>query len=88
MSRDAEVTGFWQIATERSVVLRALRIALVVGILLALINHGDRLLTGSFDMGAVLKIILTFLVPYCVSTYSSVRAVWDRLQRVEPDQKK
>ncbi|MDA7965618.1 nitrate/nitrite transporter NrtS [Ruegeria sp.] len=87
MSRDAEVTGFWQIATERSVVLRALRIALIVGFVLAIINHGDRLLTGSFDMGAVVKIILTFLVPYCVSTYSSVLAVRDRLQRVESDRK-
>lgn len=45
-------------------------VALVVGTILNLINQGDALLglTGiSWP-----KIILTFLVPYCVSTYGAV----------------
>ena len=33
-----------EIATSRSVVRRAIRIALVVGVLLALINYGDRMM--------------------------------------------
>ena len=71
---------FLQIAADCSVMRRAFRIALVVGCVLALINHGDRLLTLSFDGMSIAKIALTFLVPYCVSTYSSVQAVRERLQ--------
>ena len=73
---------FWDIATERSVAARAARIALLVGIVLAAINHGHRLISGEIDGATLARIGLTFLVPYCVSTYSSVLAVRDRLQRV------
>lgn len=57
-----------------------MRIALIVGCILALINHGDSMLRLDIDMTSILKICVTFLVPYCVSTYSSVQAVRDRLQ--------
>lgn len=72
--------SFFQIALDRSVRLRALKIALVVGSILAVINHGDRLLGLDLDSQTILKICVTFLVPYCVSTYSSVQAVRERLQ--------
>ncbi|MEM1162503.1 MAG: nitrate/nitrite transporter NrtS [Pseudomonadota bacterium] len=72
--------SFFQIAMDRSVRGRAFRIAAVVGTVLALINHGDRLLAMDLDGEAILKICLTFLVPYCVSTYSSVLAVRERMQ--------
>lgn len=71
---------FFQIAVDRSVRRRAFRIALVVGCVLALINHGERLVTMSLDGVSVAKIGLSFLVPYCVSTYSSVLAVRERVQ--------
>lgn len=67
--------GFFQIARSRPVVTRAVRIALVVGTILAVINHGDRLLVGDINMNAALKILLSFCVPYSVSTYSSVLAI-------------
>ena len=84
MSNTDQVTAptFWAIATERSVAFRAARIALIVGIVLAGINHGHRLISGEIDGPTLARIGLTFLVPYCVSTYSSVLAVRDRLQRV------
>ena len=69
-----------EIATERSVMRRAVRIAAVVGLVLAAINHGDRILMGAMDGNAWFKCALTFLVPYCVSTYSSIMAVRERLQ--------
>lgn len=75
----------WTIATDRSVMLRAGKIALVVGTVIALINHGDRIVAGTMDASAWAKSALTFLVPYCVSTYSSVMAVRDRLQRLGDD---
>ena len=53
------------------VVARAIQVALVVGCILVAINHGDDLLAGSFDSGRVVKILLAFFVPYCVSVYSA-----------------
>jgi len=69
-----------EIATDRTVVKRAAKIAFVVGVVIAMINHGDRITAGQMDPTAWLKCALTFLVPYSVSTYSSVMAVRDRLQ--------
>jgi hypothetical protein len=49
---------------------RSFLVALVVGTVLNLINQGDALLAGSpIDWT---KILLTFAVPYCVSTYGAV----------------
>jgi hypothetical protein len=63
------------LATSRSVVRRALLMAAVVGALLITINHGDALMRGELDATRALKMGLTLLVPYCVSTYSSVGAL-------------
>jgi hypothetical protein len=49
---------------------RSFLVALVVGTVLNLINQGDALLAGSRLDWA--KILLTFAVPYCVSTYGAV----------------
>ncbi len=67
--------GFWQIATRRQVIKRAGRIALIVGVILAAINHGDRILYLDMNWAAFVRIALTFCVPYAVSTYSSVLAI-------------
>jgi hypothetical protein len=49
---------------------RALALALVVGTILNLINQGDALLTGGpVDLP---KLLLNYIVPYCVSTYGAV----------------
>ena len=53
---------------------RAIRTSLVVGSLLALINHGH-ILAGTLSGGAILKILLTYAVPYCVALYASVSAM-------------
>jgi len=49
---------------------RSLYVALIVGTILNLINQGDALFSGG-DLN-VTKIILTFVVPYCVATYGAV----------------
>ena len=69
---------FFAIALSRGVVLRATRVALIVGTMLAVINHGDRILALSLTGGNVLQILLTYLVPYAVSTWSAVGAVRER----------
>jgi hypothetical protein len=69
------MTGWFEIAFEASVVRRAVKMMFVVGCILALINHGDALFTGAMTATAWLKVFLTFAVPYCVSTISSVQAL-------------
>jgi len=51
---------------------RAFIVALTVGSVLNLINQGDALIAGrTLDW---LKIVLTYLVPYCVNTHGAVTA--------------
>ena len=59
----------------RPVVLTAIKVALVVGTVLALINHGPALLALELSRQQMLQIALTYLVPYGVSTYSSVKVL-------------
>lgn len=74
----AATKNFLSIATSYSVHRRAAIIALIVGVILALINHGDKLLTTGLSQGDMVKVLLTFLVPYAVSTVSSVLAIRER----------
>lgn len=71
--------GWLAVAVERSVVRRALAVAAVVGTVLVAINHGDALLRGDISVGRVVRILLTMAVPYCVSTYSSVATLRERM---------
>ena len=67
--------GFVRLAARSDVVARAARTALLVGAILIAINHGDALLSGDVGPVEAGKMALTVLVPYCVSTYASVRAL-------------
>jgi hypothetical protein len=67
-----------KLATEGPVVRRALAYAVVVGAILVAINHGDALLAGEIGTVRALKMGLTVLVPYAVSTLSSVGALRSR----------
>ncbi len=62
---------FLKHATEKVIVYRSMKVALVVGSVLALINHYDRLTSGVLTTKTILQIGLTYLVPYAVSTYGS-----------------
>lgn len=64
-----------QLALCKSVVMRALKTACVVGPILIVINHGDAILGGQVEASHVAKMALTFLVPYSVSTVSAVGAL-------------
>lgn len=63
------------LALDRHIVRRAALCALIVGTILIAINHGDALLAGELSPRRALQMGLTVLVPYCVSTVSSVGAV-------------
>ena len=58
---------------------KALLTALVVGTILTAINHGDTIIQG--DWPPVLKMFLTYCVPYCVTNWGAIigkRAQWRR----------
>ena len=60
----------WQCCVARGVPRRSLMAAIVVGTILNLINQGDALFAGrAIDW---LKVMLTYIVPYCVATYGAV----------------
>jgi hypothetical protein len=76
----ADGRGFLELALRRDVVRRALLFAVVVGAILIGINHGDALLAGDLEPRRLLKLGLTVLVPYTVSTLSSVSALRARAE--------
>lgn len=62
-------------------VRRAQRVALVVGTALNLINHYDLLFGSAVTVSVVIQIILTYLVPYAVSTHGQVSSHLDNSRR-------
>lgn len=63
------------LALKPSVVKRALKYAVVVGSILITINHGDAILRGDLPPARLFRMGLTVIVPYVVSTLSSVGAL-------------
>ena len=59
-----------RLALSDGVPLRALGVAILIGTILNLINQGDVLLHGEPINWA--KLVLTYLVPYAVSTHGAV----------------
>lgn len=58
-------------ATRREVLVRSAKIALVVGTVLALVNHGDSLLGGTVTGREVVQMAISYVVPFCVATWSA-----------------
>lgn len=71
---------FFQLARKPSVVRRALKFAVVVGLVLISINHGDAILKGEVTRRRILQMALTVMVPYIVSTLSSVQVMRERMR--------
>ncbi len=67
---------------ERPTLLFSIKMALVVGTLLAVINHGQAIVTGHFTSDRLLSLLLTYCVPFAVSLYSQIQGKRqrDRLQ--------
>ena len=60
----------WLYCISDGVPKRSLVVALIVGTILNLINQGDALVAGARPN--ILKLVLTFTVPYAVATYGAV----------------
>lgn len=63
------------VAARPDVVRRSIKVCLIVGTLLILINYSDRAMNGDLRMTDFIKMLLTYAVPYCVSTYVSVTTI-------------
>ena len=66
-----------QMAFGDSTPRKAILTAMVVGTILTLINHGDVILQG--DWPPLIKVMLTYCVPYCVTTWGAIigkRSQW------------
>ena len=58
---------------ERETLLFSVKMALVIGTLLALINHGQAVLSGHFTSDRLVSLLLTYCVPFAVALYSQVQ---------------
>ena len=59
--------------TLKSKIFLAMRISLVVGTILGIINHYDMFFSGNYETSRIVKILITYLVPFSVSLYSTTR---------------
>ena len=55
-----------------SMVRRSLKVAVVVGTILTLLNQGDNLFSGAWPNALYWKIPLTYCVPYLVATFGAL----------------
>ena len=67
--------SWFKTACRRYVVWRSVKISLFVGTILICINQADAILAGSMNGTMIAKIVLTYLVPYGVSTFAAVQAI-------------
>lgn len=66
---------WFSLAARRDIILSSLKVCAVVGTILVTINYSDRILAGTLADIDYFKMLLTYCVPYCVSTYASVSVV-------------
>jgi hypothetical protein len=64
-------------------IITAVLVALVVGTMLNVINSYDVFLDGNFSTRNSIKVILTYMTPFFVSLYSSVRATKQQTVKID-----
>ena len=70
MMKQIATADFFQLAFGDGTPKKALMTALVVGTILTTINHGDVILRG--ESINYFKILLTYCVPFCVTTRGAI----------------
>lgn len=64
--------GILAYCLERDTLVHSARTALLVGTILALINHGADMLSGQLSARWIVPMLITYLVPFSVATYGQV----------------
>ena len=68
------MNAFLAAATDKRTVITSVKVALVVGTVLGLINYGDRIfLIRDMRLADWIKLAVTYFVPFCVATYGAAR---------------
>ena len=62
------------ISMNKKNITTALVVSIVIGSLLNLINSYDVFVEGDFSGRNTIRIMLTYITPFCVSLYSSINA--------------
>jgi hypothetical protein len=57
----------------RQILKTSTKTALVVGTVLGLINHFDSIVRRQFNATEIIQILITFVVPFVVATYSAAK---------------
>ena len=62
----------------KPVAVRAAKVAIIVGVILAFINHGGVILSGDITAECWIKMLLTCLVPYSVSSITATMNIMEQ----------
>ena len=62
----------------KPVVLRAVKVAIIVGVILAFINHGGLILSGNITTECWVKMLITCFVPYTVSSATATMNILEQ----------
>ena len=62
----------------KPVVFRAVKVAIIVGAILAFINHGGLILSGNITAECWTKMLITCFVPYTVSSATATMNILER----------
>jgi hypothetical protein len=73
--------NLYHCASQWCIIRTSLRTALIVGTILALINHYESILALNLGPAEIVQIVVTYLVPFVVATYAAAR----HAQRTEED---
>ncbi len=72
------VQAFCLCLVNKKMMPTAFKVALVVGSILLMINHGSTLITGSMTRDRWISGILSYLVPYCVNIHGQYTSRYRR----------
>ena len=61
----------------KPVAVRAEKVAIIVGVILAFINHGGVILSGDITAECWIKMLLTCLVPFSVSSITATMNIME-----------
>ena len=61
-----------KIASSKPLIIKAIKIALVVGVILNLINQSEAIFSLNTNEINMFKLVFTFTVPFCVSMYTAI----------------
>jgi ABC-type sulfate transport system permease component len=62
---------FWRVAFSRRIAINAVKVSLVIGTVLNIINQGENILHGLPIAWA--HVFLNYFTPYCVATWSATK---------------